>query len=373
MAEQLPPPPVPPDADLTDFKFMPLEVARLRRSKAWLICKRRPELAFYMLNLWTASWHERPAGSLEDDDDVLADAAMCSPERWAKVRDAAMRGWVKCADGRLYHPVVSEKVNDSWRGRVLSRWEKECDRIRKENHRRKEKGLPSLEFPPKPERISSDDPKEPRRMSAGIPPEKPLKGERREREREEREETLPAAASSGNPPREPVDAPKAAAADQQLGTEPVDGADGPLEIGRQPDPEMAPPLERSTDRPKASADERATVDEAFAMWTPLASELCISDVGFLNTDRRAALSQRLAEVGGLGGWRLFLDKVRAAEFLRMPDGRMKFWVGLGTLLKPEHFSKILEDRYAEQHHRGNDGDERSTSAALAGIFETGSR
>jgi len=37
----LPLPPVPPDADLTDFKFMPLEVERLRRSRAWLICKRR--------------------------------------------------------------------------------------------------------------------------------------------------------------------------------------------------------------------------------------------------------------------------------------------------------------------------------------------
>src|SRR5262249_5330401 len=72
-----PPPMVPAEVDLRDFPYMPFEVARLRRSKAWLICKRRPELAFYMLNLWTAAWHERPGGSLEDDDDVLADAAMC--------------------------------------------------------------------------------------------------------------------------------------------------------------------------------------------------------------------------------------------------------------------------------------------------------
>jgi hypothetical protein len=43
---------VPADVDLTDFKFMPLVVARLRRSRAWLICKRRPELAFYMLNVF---------------------------------------------------------------------------------------------------------------------------------------------------------------------------------------------------------------------------------------------------------------------------------------------------------------------------------
>jgi hypothetical protein len=99
MSERLSPwPMVAPDVDLTDFKFMPLEVARLRRSKAWLICKRRPALAFYMLNLWTASWHERPAGSLEDDDDVLADAAMCPPERWPEVVPAKRAAaWVTAA------------------------------------------------------------------------------------------------------------------------------------------------------------------------------------------------------------------------------------------------------------------------------------
>lgn len=166
-----PDPPVPADADLSDFKFMPLEVARLRRSKAWLICKRRPELAFYMLNLWTASWHERPAGSLEDDDDVLADAAMCPPERWGKVRGDAMRGWVKCSDGRLYHPVVAEKVSDSYHTKVVARWSKECDRIRKENHRRKESDLPALDFPPRPERNDTGIPSPIRKTSAGSPPE----------------------------------------------------------------------------------------------------------------------------------------------------------------------------------------------------------
>ena len=176
--ESFPLAPVPAEADLTDFKFMPLEVARLRRSKAWLICKRRPELAFFMLNLWTASWHERPAGSLEDDDDVLADAAMCSPEKWTKVRADVMRGWFKAADGRLYHPVVAEKVMDSWHGKAVARWSKECDRIRKENHKRKENQQPALDFPPKPGRNAAAIPPD----GGGIPPENALKGEGRERE-----------------------------------------------------------------------------------------------------------------------------------------------------------------------------------------------
>lgn len=110
----LPDPFTPPDCDLRGFPYMPLLVSRLRRSKAWLMAKRQPELGFYMMNLWTGSWHEYPAASLEDDNDVLADMAMCTPARWEKCRDAAMHGWVKCSDGRWYHPVVAEQAIEAW-------------------------------------------------------------------------------------------------------------------------------------------------------------------------------------------------------------------------------------------------------------------
>lgn len=126
-----PAPLTPSQANLTDFAFMPLEVARLRKSKAWLICKRRPELGFYLVNLWTAAWHETPAGSLEDDDDVLADRAMCSPEKWPDVKTDLLRGWVTCADGRLYHPVVAEKVIDAWRSKREHAYGKERERLAK--------------------------------------------------------------------------------------------------------------------------------------------------------------------------------------------------------------------------------------------------
>lgn len=128
---ELPPPPVPTDADLTAFAFMPLEVTRLKRSKAWLICKRRPELAFYMVNLWISSWHERPAGSLENDDDVLADLAMCAPSEWPALKEHVMRGWVLCSDSRFYHPIVAEKVIDAWGKKLRHEYEKTCDRERK--------------------------------------------------------------------------------------------------------------------------------------------------------------------------------------------------------------------------------------------------
>ena len=100
----------PPDCDLRDFSFMPLDVSRLRRSKAWLKAKRNPALGFYLINLWTASWHEKPAGSLENDDDMLADLAMCDLSKWKKLKGDVLYGWVLCSDGRYYHPTVCEKA-----------------------------------------------------------------------------------------------------------------------------------------------------------------------------------------------------------------------------------------------------------------------
>jgi hypothetical protein len=108
-----PEPMTPEGANMRGMPWMPLDIDRLRRSKTWLLNRRRPEIAFYQINLWMKSWHEVPAASFEDDDDVLADAAMCSPEAWPEVREAVLRGWVLCSDGRLYHPVVAEKVREA--------------------------------------------------------------------------------------------------------------------------------------------------------------------------------------------------------------------------------------------------------------------
>lgn len=128
MPDDLPAPLTPPDCDLRDFPFMPLDCMRLRRSKAWLLAKKNPALGFYMVNLWTAAWHEVPAASLEDDDDILADAAMCDLKTWLRVKEQVLRGWVKCSDGRLYHTVVAEKANSSWERKHAQRQRTEAAR-----------------------------------------------------------------------------------------------------------------------------------------------------------------------------------------------------------------------------------------------------
>lgn len=113
-----PEPLTPPEADLQDFPFMPLHVARLRDSD--LAAEGDPEACWYAVLLWAASWHQLPAGSLPDNDAVLTRLIGLGRDTttFARHRDQALRGFVTCSDGRLYHPVVAEQVNSAWESKV---------------------------------------------------------------------------------------------------------------------------------------------------------------------------------------------------------------------------------------------------------------
>jgi hypothetical protein len=135
----LPEPPVPPEVDLTDFEFMPLDVHRLLKSRTWIEAADNPRVGHALVCLWAESWHQIPASSLPDSDRVLARFAMCDAETWARIRDEVLRGWIKCADGLLYHPVVAEKALEAWERRLTAskkgqlgaarRWAKEATRV----------------------------------------------------------------------------------------------------------------------------------------------------------------------------------------------------------------------------------------------------
>jgi len=100
----------PADLDLRDFSWMPLDVARLRDSDFVALVSGDAFRAAMML--WCASWHQLPAGSLPNDDRLLAKLAGYGRDLddWAAVRKDAMRGFIECSDGRFYHPVVAEKA-----------------------------------------------------------------------------------------------------------------------------------------------------------------------------------------------------------------------------------------------------------------------
>lgn len=128
----------PPDCDLTDFAFMPLDVDRLRDSE--LATEETPEACWAAVLLWCAAWHQIPAASIPDNDKWIATKAGYAQRgkiarEWDQVRDGALRGFIKCSDGRLYHPVVAEKAVEAWESKRDQRWRTECARIKKHNDR----------------------------------------------------------------------------------------------------------------------------------------------------------------------------------------------------------------------------------------------
>lgn len=110
MTASLPEPLVPPDVDLRDFGYMPLDALRLRDSD--LAIEASPEVFRASVLLWCASWHQVPAGSLPNKDKILTDYSR-SGARWPRIRAEVLSRWIECSDGRLYHPVVAEKAREA--------------------------------------------------------------------------------------------------------------------------------------------------------------------------------------------------------------------------------------------------------------------
>ena len=102
------------EVDLRDFQFMPLDVVRLRDSD-FAITATGDEFKAGVL-LWCAAWHQVPAGSLPDNDLMLASFAGYGRDiqAWAGVKIMALHGFSKGEDGRLYHSVICEKAAESW-------------------------------------------------------------------------------------------------------------------------------------------------------------------------------------------------------------------------------------------------------------------
>lgn len=111
------PPLTPPDCDLRDFPFMQLEIKRLLGSETWILGTGDERAA--AIALWLESWHQVPAASLPDNDRMLAH--LSQSKAWKRVKEHALRGWVKCSDERLYHPVVAEKSLEAWIEKLLNR------------------------------------------------------------------------------------------------------------------------------------------------------------------------------------------------------------------------------------------------------------
>ncbi|MES2030866.1 MAG: DUF1376 domain-containing protein [Pseudomonadota bacterium] len=103
----------PPDLDLRDFDWMPLQVVRLRDSGIVVVASAEAFRAAVLL--WCAAWHQVPAASLPNDEKMLCSLAGFGRDlkSWRPIAADALHGFIECNDGRLYHPVIAEKAIES--------------------------------------------------------------------------------------------------------------------------------------------------------------------------------------------------------------------------------------------------------------------
>lgn len=311
MNEQLPPPLVPPEVDLRGMEFMLLFGDRLFKSTTWI--EASPEGQVAALRLWWHSYaHEVPAASLPDNDRLLAEHAGygVAVKSWLKVKQRAMRGWVLCSDGRWYHKVVAELALRAWESRVRNR-----DKIKK--WREKKGSANRSVFSPV-------------RVTPAVT--KPV-GNCREKESEIESERESERESQGE--RE------------------------------QGEPVAVAPNSRAT---KIISDERL----AFDVYNETAERLGLSLAQSFD-GRKAGLTLRLKECGGLDGWRFAMAKIEASSFLSGRSGRgegHENWrCNLDFILKKPKFTKIMEGGYDDVT-----GSARCTvNDGLAGIYEAGNR
>lgn len=126
----LPEPFVDGDVDLHTLPGFMLNVHRLLFSELWALSNGEEFKA--AVGLWCHAFQQIPAGSLPDDDRILA-AFSGAGRKWNSVKQMALRGFVKCADGRLYHRVLCAEVKQANQRHISykERREKDAERLRK--------------------------------------------------------------------------------------------------------------------------------------------------------------------------------------------------------------------------------------------------
>jgi hypothetical protein len=104
---------VPPDIVIPRLPWVPIYADRLWESNFWGVATDAEFRAAFCL--WLKAWNQKPPGSLPTDDRLLCRLAELNGNlaKWHKVKRIALRHWIECDDGRLYHPVVAEVVIDA--------------------------------------------------------------------------------------------------------------------------------------------------------------------------------------------------------------------------------------------------------------------
>jgi hypothetical protein len=78
--------------------------------------------------LWVEAWGQIPMCTFPPDDGAIAAIIGMPVTTFAAVREMLMRGWAPRSDGRLYHPFMTQLVNEMLAGR-------KAYRVRQAKHR----------------------------------------------------------------------------------------------------------------------------------------------------------------------------------------------------------------------------------------------
>lgn len=140
MSDQLPEPMTPPDCNLRGLQWMPLDVQWVIDSSLFLTSTGDEFKAAFAL--WCKSWTQIPAGSLPNNELELA--GLSQSKNWKRVREAAMRNWVLCSDGRYYHPIIAAKALEALPSRKDFEHKKSAEAERKARERADRAALFSL-------------------------------------------------------------------------------------------------------------------------------------------------------------------------------------------------------------------------------------
>lgn len=319
---ELPAPLVPADADLQDFPFMPLHVARLRDSD--LAAEETPEACWYAVLLWAASWHQLPAGSLPDNDRVLMKLVdLGRDERtWKKHKDGALRGFVRCSDGRLYHPVVAEQVNSAWDAKLRQKHRTFCAAVRKHNERNPEN---KLETPTFEEWVALDRPDSVTATAAKLSRAEPEKVTRDRK------------TSHADNDRDIGSNRQGQGQGQGQGDSIIDksspSGDPPFEL------ELVGGDGEDPDRP-------LTVDEIVLGWNELAEAVDLPKVVKLTDARAAQAKARMKDFPDLASWQSAFGTIRSSPFLQGRNDR-GWKADFDFLIQAKSFPKLVEGSYGQ--------------------------
>jgi hypothetical protein len=100
-------PPYPADVRTKGWRFE-VDLERIRESDTWTLAT--PDLRPWLLMLWNTAWVQTPAGAFPNDDAMIAARIGMDLRAFKAARPILMRRWELASDGRLYHPVITERV-----------------------------------------------------------------------------------------------------------------------------------------------------------------------------------------------------------------------------------------------------------------------